>query len=162
MPNATGYEISVDAGAYITPSSGSTGLTHVLNGLSPNEKHKATVKALGPNSCQNSISDTAIGKTISNQSYYPNAFTPNGDGRNDKMVICGSSVKELRYMVFNQWGEKIWETTTPNKDANGCYVLWDGTHKGKPQPSGVYIYTSRLVFLDGKIEEKTGTINLVR
>ena len=162
VPNATGYEISVDAGAYITPSSGSTGLTHVLNGLSPNEKHKATVKALGPNPCQNSISDTAIGKTISNQSYYPNAFTPNGDGRNDKMVICGSSVKELRYMVFNQWGEKIWETTTPNKDANGCYVLWDGTHKGKPQPSGVYIYTSRLVFLDGKIEEKTGTINLVR
>ncbi|MBS4043475.1 MAG: gliding motility-associated C-terminal domain-containing protein [Chitinophagaceae bacterium] len=162
VPSAIGYEISVNGGSYVTPSSGSTGLNHVLNGLSPNEKYKATVKALGPNACQNSISDTAYGKTIANQSYYPNAFTPNGDGKNDKMVICGSSVKELRYMVFNQWGEKIWETTTPNQDANGCYILWDGTHKGKLQPNGVYIYTSRLVFLDGKVEEKTGTINLVR
>lgn len=162
VPNATGYQISVNAGTYITPSSGSTGLSHVLNGLFPNVKHKATVKALGPNVCQDRISDTAYGKTISNQSYYPNAFTPNGDGKNDKMLICGSSVKELRYMVFNQWGEKIWETSTPNQDANGCYILWDGTHKGKMQPSGVYIFTSRLVFLDGKVEDKTGTINLVR
>ena len=162
VPLATGYEISIDGGPYVTPSSGSSGLSHVLNNLSTNIKKKATVKALGPNACQNSISDTAYGKTVENQSYYPNVFTPNGDGKNDKMVICGSSVKELRYVVFNQWGEKIWETNTPNRDAIGCYILWDGTHKGVLQPSGVYMYASKLVFLDGKVEEKQGSINLIR
>jgi gliding motility-associated-like protein len=132
-----------------------------LQNLLPGERHKATVMAIGANVCQNSISDTAYGKTVQNSTYYPNSFTPNGDGRNDKIVICGSSIKELRYAVFNQFGEKIWEATAAN-NVNGCYTLWDGTQRGIPQPTGVYIYASRIVFLDGKVEEKNGSINLVR
>ncbi len=162
ITGAVKYEISINGGTYKTPSSGSLGLTHTESGLAPGDSLRATVQVSGLNVCQNSISDTAYGKTVVNSSYYPNAFTPNGDGRNDKLVICGSSIKDLKYIVFNQWGEKIWEATNLVKDALGCYILWDGTHKGVLQPSGVYMYASRIVFLDGKIEEKAGSINLIR
>ena len=162
VTGAVSYAISIDGAGYVSPNNIPTSLNHTLQNLAPGERHKATVMAIGANVCQNSISDTAYGKTVQNSTYYPNSFTPNGDGKNDKIVICGSSIKELRYAVFNQFGEKIWETTTANIDAKGCYTLWDGTQRGVPQPTGVYMYASRIVFLDGKVEEKNGSINLVR
>jgi gliding motility-associated-like protein len=164
VPNAIGYQISVNGAAFKVPSSGSTGLQHIEFYTNPGDSANAVVKALGTaaNGCQDTTSNIAYGITVINSTYYPNSFTPNGDGKNDKLVICGSSIKELRYAVFNQFGEKIWETTTATVDGKGCYTLWDGTQRGVPQPSGVYIYASRIVFLDGKVEEKNGSINLVR
>ncbi len=162
VPNAIGYEISINGATFKIPSSGSTGLQHIEFYTNPGDSANAVVKVKGANPCQDTISNIAYGITVANKTYYPNSFTPNGDGKNDKIVICGSSIKELRYAVFNQFGEKIWETTTANVDAKGCYTLWDGTQRGIPQPTGVYIYASRIVFLDGKVEEKNGSINLVR
>jgi hypothetical protein len=58
-------------------------------------------------------------------------------------------------MVFNQWGEKLSEST--NK-AN----VWDGKQGGKLQPSGVYMYVTRIVLRDGTVINKKGSINLIR
>jgi gliding motility-associated-like protein len=58
-------------------------------------------------------------------------------------------------MIFNQWGEKVFETTNKTEG-------WDGRHKGKPQPSGVYIYVADILLDNNKRETKKGTINLVR
>jgi hypothetical protein len=58
-------------------------------------------------------------------------------------------------MIFNQWGEKVFETTNPQTG-------WDGTWKGKPQPVGVYVYVARLLFTGGVSVNQKGTINLVR
>ncbi len=162
VTGAVSYAISIDGGAYVAPNGIPTPLSHTLQNLNPGERHKATVMAIGVNVCQNSISDTAYGKTVANKTYYPNSFTPNGDGKNDNLVICGSSIKELKYAVYNQYGEKIWETTSATSNGIGCYTLWDGTQRGVPQPSGVYIFASRIVFLDGKVEEQKGSINLIR
>jgi hypothetical protein len=140
-------------------------LHHTIFGLSPNVKRSARIKALGAtNPCQDRISDSAVGKTVANLTYYPNTFTPSGTpGKNDKMTICGASFKEIQYAVFNQWGQKIWETRELKPNGNGCYELWDGTQNGVLQPAGVYIFASRIVFADGvTVETKQGTINLVR
>jgi trimeric autotransporter adhesin len=163
VPNATGYTItvSVNGGTPTTTSYGSSAITHNVNNLNPGDSAVAYVVSLGINSCANSDSAIGRGKTVPKTSYYPNTFTPNGDGKNDKIVICGLSIKSLQYSVWNQWGEKIWETTATNQ-INNCFELWDGTQRGVLQPVGVYMYISRITYLDGKVEDKKGTINLIR
>lgn len=54
IPNAIGYEISVDGGNWSTPSAGNTGLKHLLNGLSPGTAAYVSVRALGATVCGNS------------------------------------------------------------------------------------------------------------
>ncbi|MCX6209496.1 MAG: gliding motility-associated C-terminal domain-containing protein [Bacteroidetes bacterium] len=165
VPNATGYKITVtvNGGTPTTTTYAAGILNHTILNLVPGDTAWATVVALGINPCQNSTSRKVYGITIKNETYYPNVFTPNGDGKNDKIVICGSSFKDIKYAVYNQWGEKIWEVNgLVATDAKGCYLLWDGTQRGVLQPVGVYMFTSKITFLDGKVEEKKGTINLIR
>jgi gliding motility-associated-like protein len=87
--------------------------------------------------------------------FIPNSFTPNGDGHNDQFKVYASNVTQMKMMIFNQWGQKIFETTDVN---NG----WDGTFSGKPQPSGVYMYVCRISLTSGEIIDKKGSINLLR
>jgi gliding motility-associated-like protein len=82
-------------------------------------------------------------------------FTPNGDGRNDQLFVFGNYITKLEMRIFNQWGEMI-------KVINNPATGWDGTHKGKPQPVGVYVYTLRATLADGTEVNKKGSITLVR
>jgi gliding motility-associated-like protein len=61
----------------------------------------------------------------------------------------------MRLQVFNQWGEKIFESTNR---LNG----WNGEAKGKQQPSGVYVYTLHVVTTTGQVIDRKGAITLVR
>ncbi len=54
IPNAIGYEISVDGGNWKIPSSGGSGLKHLLNGLTPGTAAYVSVRALGATVCGNS------------------------------------------------------------------------------------------------------------
>ena len=87
--------------------------------------------------------------------FVPNVFTPNGDGRNDQLFVFGNYITKLEMRIFNQWGEMI-------KVINNPATGWDGTHKGKPQPVGVYVYTLRATLADGTEVNKKGSITLVR
>ncbi|MFN5334320.1 MAG: lamin tail domain-containing protein, partial [Bacteroidota bacterium] len=87
--------------------------------------------------------------------FVPNVFSPNGDGRNDQLLVFGNYITKLEMRIFNQWGEMIKVITNP---ATG----WDGTHKGKAQPVGVYVYTLRATLADGTEVNKKGSITLVR
>ncbi len=65
VPNAIGYEISINGSSFFTPSSGTTGLQHLLSGLNANDTVIAQVVALGGVPCGNSIlSDTVICATV--------------------------------------------------------------------------------------------------
>ncbi len=87
--------------------------------------------------------------------FVPNVFTPNGDGRNDQLFVFGNYITKLEMRIFNQWGEMI-------KLINNPAAGWDGTHNGKPQPVGVYVYTLRATLADGTEVNKKGSISLVR
>lgn len=156
IPGALTYEISTNSGStWSTPSSGPTGLTHTAMGLAPLTDVTFVVRAKGSAPCQVSISLPVTQKTRPDQIYIPNSFSPNGDGLNDIMLVYGYTIRNLRFTVFNQWGEKIFES---NNQASG----WNGTHKGKMQPSGVYMYICQLTLVDGTTQVKKGSINLVR
>ena len=94
--------------------------------------------------------------------YLPNAFSPNGDGRNDYFTVYASTsnvqmVEELR--IFNRWGALIFENKNflPNDPKNG----WDGTFKGKSMITGVYVYTTTVRFADEQVIRYSGDISIV-
>jgi gliding motility-associated-like protein len=157
VPGAVGgYQISVNGGAFITPSTGTFGLSHTVSGLLPNTSVTVVVKAIGYLPCQESISNARTSKTYTDVVYIPNAFNPNsGDVRNRTLRVEGYVIKTMNFMVFNQWGEKVFETTNQS-------IGWDGNYKGKPLPSGVYIYVMRWTHINGSSNENKGSISLIR
>jgi gliding motility-associated-like protein len=88
--------------------------------------------------------------------YVPNAFTPNGDGRNDLFFPFPVGVKSLDYFqVYNRWGQLLFSTRTLGEG-------WDGRNAGNDQPAGVYIWQLRAV-MEGDVEVKRqGTVVLIR
>ncbi len=86
--------------------------------------------------------------------YVPDAFSPNGDGINDKFRIKGSFVMEYNLRIYNRWGELVFES---NKQENA----WDGTYKGERVPTGIYIY---VLSIKGTNESriKKGNLKLIR
>jgi gliding motility-associated-like protein len=90
----------------------------------------------------------------------PNAFTPNGDGINDKFNVVGinSNITYYRLEVFNRWGERIYETTRIDQG-------WDGTKNGKPCKPGVYRWIISFEEMDAPVPgliNKTGMVTLLR
>lgn len=154
IPNTTGYQVSIDGGTtWATPSSGVLGLTHTVTGLQLGTIVSLQVRALG--GCLPAVSQPVSGQTVTDQVYIPNSFTPNGDGLNDVLRVYSNVIRSMKFVVFNQWGEKIFESSTQS-------LAWDGTHKGKAQPSGVYIYVCDIVLRNGERIQRKGSINLVR
>lgn len=86
----------------------------------------------------------------------PSAFTPNGDGVNDRIYADGWGVRELKYFrIFNRWGQLLFET-------NDLKTGWDGTFAGVPQNMETYVYqVSATTYTDEDIEKK-GTFKLLR
>ena len=93
--------------------------------------------------------------------YIPNAFSPNGDGRNDTFYPQSRKSEEVAvFRVFTRWGELVFETTDvfTNDSRNG----WDGRFKGRPVPAGVHTYMVEVRFLDGLVRKFRGDVQLVR
>ena len=87
--------------------------------------------------------------------FWPNAFTPNGDGNNDIFLPFGIGVKQINWQMFNRWGEKVFES---NNFFFGC----DGTYKAQPLPTGVYVYNAKLVMMNNKERKYKGSVTLIR
>ncbi|MCB0700899.1 MAG: gliding motility-associated C-terminal domain-containing protein [Chitinophagales bacterium] len=87
---------------------------------------------------------------------YPNAFTPNRDGVNDgwKPVVYGH-VQNYLLLVYNRWGEKIFETSHPKQ-------YWDGTFAGKECQVGTYFYRLKSTCVTGQEEVSGGSFTLIR
>lgn len=154
VAGTTGYQVSTNGGTtWITPSSGPFGLTHTITGLNLGTSVTLLVRALG--GCLPAVSAPVTGQTRTDQVYIPNSFTPNNDGLNDVFRVYSNVIRDMQFTVFNQWGEKIFESTNQG-------IGWDGTHKNKPQPSGVYIYVVNITLTNGEKIQRKGAVNLVR
>lgn len=87
--------------------------------------------------------------------FIPNAFSPNGDGVNDELKVNGVCLQTLTFMIFNRWGEKVFETNDVN-------VGWDGTFNGDKLNTGVFVYRLEGKTIEGKGYSSKGNITLVR
>lgn len=90
--------------------------------------------------------------------YAPNAFTPDGNGVNDifRPVVQGYDEQSYNFYIFNRWGEKIYESDSPQYG-------WDGTHSNSIVPQDVYIW--KIIAKDkwsNERKEYTGHVSLLR
>lgn len=97
----------------------------------------------------------AVCITFSPTLFFPNAFTPNGDGRNDFFVCSGVYAQQFEMTIYNRWGTLVFYTTAQSEG-------WDGYIEGVPAPEGVYVFRSKAVGYKGEVIEKTGTVMLMR
>jgi gliding motility-associated-like protein len=85
----------------------------------------------------------------------PNAFTPNGDGINDKVFVRGFGITKMTWRIYNRWGALVFETSDRNQG-------WDGTYKGGIQPKEVYHYVLDVEYANNTKHQKRGDITLLR
>ena len=87
----------------------------------------------------------------------PNAFSPNGDGINDiyKAKEGYQSLVEFHAIIFNRWGQKIYEWDDPDGG-------WDGTHHGQDARQGVYFVDVKAKGADGRKYHIRRDVNLLR
>jgi gliding motility-associated-like protein len=88
--------------------------------------------------------------------FVPKAWSPNGDGHNDKLTPLLYKIIEIKYFrVFNRWGQMVFETRILGEG-------WDGTFKGVPQTTDVFTWSVEGVGTDGRIYKKRGASYLLR
>lgn len=140
-----------------TPTFGLTCANCPFITVQPGQTTTYTVVAVDTNGC--TAQDTVTVEVIADHTVFtPNAFTPNGDGNNDVFQLFGNKagIKYLNIMIFNRWGEKIFEGT----DAE---FSWDGTYKGETVEPDVYVYVMKIVHLDGKTQKVfKGSLTVLR
>ncbi len=86
----------------------------------------------------------------------PNAFSPNGDGINDRFVVKHQSLVSFRAYIFNRWGQEIYSWSLENIDEG-----WDGTYKGRTVSNGVYFIVVEAMGADGIEYKKKSSINVL-
>lgn len=176
------YDFSVQANGMATIKLGETaGISYTLNGNAGNYTSLWSPASLVDcSTCQNTTAytnhttlyqikiendsgciatDTVTVNVIPDYSLFvPNAFTPNGDGNNDLLMIFGNknAIEYFSFQIFNRIGEKVFET-------NNSSFTWDGSYKGTMQQPGVYVWQLKATFNDGHTDDiRKGTLTLIR
>ena len=86
----------------------------------------------------------------------PTAFTPNGDGKNDRLSPILIGIDNMEYFrIWNRWGVLVYETKTPKPG-------WDGTHNGIKQESGTFVWEAAALGIGGVVVKKEGLVTLLR
>lgn len=116
--------------------------------------YSVTLYALSPLGCIDSMTREIFYKEDV-IFYVPNSFTPDGDEFNQvfqPIFTSGYDAHDFKMLIYNRWGELIYETTDDT-------VGWDGTYKGKPVQEGTYswkiefqkLYTDERVLVTGHV-----------
>lgn len=87
--------------------------------------------------------------------FWPNAFSPNGDGNNDLYLPYGNNVKLIEWKIFNRWGEKVFQSTS-------FFQGWDGTYKGQMQSPQLFVYEANVTMMNNTVKKFKGSFMLIR
>ncbi|ELR69364.1 hypothetical protein C900_05054 [Fulvivirga imtechensis AK7] len=145
----------------------------IYNGYEPTHIYQSegeydiTLIAANEYGCSDTTRREGIVKAIiGGQVLVPNAFSPNlsgpigGEaggipGTNDIFLPLTEGVAEFEMLIFNRWGELLFQSTNKN-------IGWDGYYNGKLCPQDVYVFKLNLTFEDGRKTTRMGDINLIR
>lgn len=133
-----------------------------IPGNSPQIQHTPTVNpttyAVRITSANGCVSSSAVQVAqLTVKAEVPNAFTPNGDNKNDFFDVVtpdGAPRTIIEFRVFNRWGQLVYNNDNPDRG-------WDGKQNGKDAPSDVYVY---YIVVDVQSGRKTfkGDVTLIR
>jgi gliding motility-associated-like protein len=94
--------------------------------------------------------ETLVKEVCPPRLFVSRAFSPNQDGSNDLYDVFGAHIGAFQLLIFNRWGEIIYET-------NDRFKFWDGMYRGEPMPVGVYPW---IITYEGDSEEFRGPYKL--
>ena len=97
------------------------------------------------------VNSDSVLVSVSDESsvFIPNAFTPNNDGLNDQFIVKGDDIESVQMLIFNRWGDEIFQSNDKN-------VGWNGIYKSKLVEPLVYVYKIKVNEFRG-----TTTIQLI-
>jgi len=105
----------------------------------------------------------AITVSATRKIYFPNIFSPDDNGINDRFLIQGSqpNVAGISSVdIYDRWGGLIYNGS--NIPVNDETVVWDGRQGGRVVANGVYGYKVTVLFLDGAEIDYFGTVTVLR
>ncbi|MEN8958335.1 MAG: M43 family zinc metalloprotease [Flavobacteriales bacterium] len=122
------------------------------------KKGSYTLNVVDANGCASEETMTLINLSNPDCNYaifVPNIFSPDGNGENDIFKVEGNGIETIELMVYNRWGNLIFNSTS--KD-----VGWDGSYKGQPVNKGAFVYFVKGTFVDGSEFEQKGTVTVIK
>jgi gliding motility-associated-like protein len=116
-----------------------------------------TVTGTDENGCTSTAQATISLAIDCDEVFVPTIFSPNGSGPeiNDLLCVMGNCISQLRYSIYNRWGDLVFST----EDISIC---WDGTCKGKPCQTGVYAYSLVVTKTNGETIVQSGNLTLIK
>jgi gliding motility-associated-like protein len=120
----------------------------------PNQNTQYTLTATSTVGCGTSTASALV--KVYKDIYIPSAFTPNGDGTNDRFkVFAADGYKLIKFLVYNRWGQPVFSARETSEG-------WDGKMNNQQQPADTYVYYLEIESSQLKKIVKKGTITLVR
>jgi len=85
------------------------------------------------------------------------AFTPNGDGMNDKWLVTNGAActNKISVTVFNRYGNTVYKNDNYQNN-------WDGQYEGKVLPDGTYYYSVLITLINGTYLNLKGNVTILR
>lgn len=145
-----------------TIDAGSEGITYLWSTGETSQKIDIKVAGkywvlMNTNLCTLSDTITVEGTFGSGVLWFPNSFTPNGDLLNETFTVKGLDITFFQMMIFNRWGDLIFET-------NGLDNEWNGIYNGNRVEQDVYVWKVKYKTLCSKnlFLTKTGHVTVIR
>ncbi|MDE3248074.1 MAG: gliding motility-associated C-terminal domain-containing protein [Bacteroidota bacterium] len=137
-----------------TPATTLSGTSDLQPKAWPVSNSNYTLQVNSTVGCGSSSDDVTV--KVYSSFLVPNAFSPNGDGINDRFGILQlDNYKVEDFSIYSRFGQRVFNTR--NK-----YASWDGNVNGNPQSAGTYVYQIRLRSATGRLIEQRGSLLLLR
>lgn len=160
--------IIIGASTQLSASGGVTYVWYPSAGLSdaaisnptatPDQSTAYCVTVTDANGCVDSACITIIVEPPCGILFIPNAFSPNGDEENDTLRVYMENlhcIKEFHLVIFNRWGETVFESSNPKTG-------WDGTYNGERLDVAVFNYYLDAMLSTGEKINRKGNVSLMR
>lgn len=121
----------------------------------PDLSNNILVVGLSENNCRDSARLTIPANSCC-ELFVPNAFSPNGDGRNDRFgAESPGNFYKYQLFIYNRWGERVYQSFN-------IHDKWDGTYRETPMETGTYFYQVKVQCQEGKELLRKGDVTLIR
>lgn len=156
-----GTDVSIGIGESITLTASTSenitwnnGETATSIEVSPMATIEYCATATDVNSCVNTDCITVFVVEPCTELFVPTGFSPNKDGNNDYFLVLGNCITSFELMIFDRWGEVVFESENQS-------VAWDGTYKGVELDPAVFVYSLHATVNGIAIEQK-GNITILK
>jgi len=120
--------------------------------------HPGTYFVTASNQCGSGSDTIVIVELCEPRLFFPNAFTPDGNGTNDDFGPVGEIVTEYSMSIYDRWGKLIFISNSQND-------YWDGTISGQPVSEGAYVWVTSYSYTYRGVTrtiDQSGTVTLYR